>query len=442
RHKVVSTGTLPTKFNSASRQTEKPAPATMFPRLGDDRDNREVYDSEFAAENIKIQCEIDELVSMNHNQDESIRKLRQELTALIAEEKILQEEIDRAGFSSKFFNEFVVKRIVEGEKSSCLYEVESRLDCWKYAVKKIAVPAREETINEASREFCAIAQLDHPGIIRCYATWIEQPPKRWQRWSDKNMLKSLNSEIKHMNIGDSASIYIQMQWCDYTLERWLENNQQLSSRSLPRMKSWFHQMVSAIAYIHKKNIFHGNLKPSNILFVEEDRLKISDMRIRTNIQIEDGIESAIIQKCEPYVSPEQRLYCSKTDIFSLGIILAELCAVIPVERAEQIFCNYRLGESIDVLNHVPEAESLVAWMTNINDKERPGCEEILEHLFFKCDTHDESAQANHIAAKREILIVKRESMNKSDEKPKIEMRGESRPRVIINESSLMTSLCC
>lgn len=35
-------------------------------------------------------------------------------------------------------------------------------------------------IEQALREVRAMANLDHPGIVRFNSTWIEKPPDAWQ----------------------------------------------------------------------------------------------------------------------------------------------------------------------------------------------------------------------------------------------------------------------
>ncbi|KAF8363636.1 hypothetical protein PRIPAC_90559, partial [Pristionchus pacificus] len=67
-------------------------------------------------------------------------------------------------------------------------------------------------------------------------------------------------------------IYIQMQMCKRSLAEWIANNNYESSRSVSTIKRWFKQLVTAVGYIHKKNLIHRDLKPSNILFADNDRL--------------------------------------------------------------------------------------------------------------------------------------------------------------------------
>ncbi|GMR38077.1 hypothetical protein PMAYCL1PPCAC_08272, partial [Pristionchus mayeri] len=84
-----------------------------------------------------------------------------------------------------------------------------------------------------------------------------------------------------------------------------------------------------------------------------------------------------------YMAPEQSLaipvYTSKTDIFALGLILAEMCKAMNDDERVTIFNNYRRGRSYEGFKYLPEVDAVVNWMTNTTDNLRPDCEWILRH---------------------------------------------------------------
>ncbi|GMR38247.1 hypothetical protein PMAYCL1PPCAC_08442 [Pristionchus mayeri] len=211
-------------------------------------------------------------------------------------------------FSSKFSNEFVVSKLKGVGGFGCVVEAVNKYDNWKYAVKRVSVDARD--INMALREVRAMAQLDHPNIVRYNSTWIEAPPQGWQHDADAELLKQLGSSERFLaNFkSDSVFIYIQMQLCKHSLSDWLEHNEDPASRDIPRLKSWLKQMLSAVCYIHSKNLIHRDLKPSNILFAEQDHLKLCDLGIVTERIYNDEFDTDITRTSIGtmlYMSPEQ-----------------------------------------------------------------------------------------------------------------------------------------
>ncbi|GMS86361.1 hypothetical protein PENTCL1PPCAC_8536 [Pristionchus entomophagus] len=82
-----------------------------------------------------------------------------------------------------------------------------------------------------------------------------------------------------------------------------------------------------------------------------------------------------------YRAPEQVgwKYSSKVDIFTLGLILVELCMVMTQEKAAKIFDNYRSGKLNIDLGVPPEVNEVINWLTSVSEAARPECGEILEH---------------------------------------------------------------
>ena len=83
---------------------------------------------------------------------------------------------------------------------------------------------------------------------------------------------------------------------------------------------YFSQLLKGLLFLHYHGICHRDLKPDNILFDDENNLKIADFSLAD--YYEDGLKS--VCGTPGYMAPEifsQHLYDEKVDIFSLGVVL-------------------------------------------------------------------------------------------------------------------------
>ncbi|GMS86386.1 hypothetical protein PENTCL1PPCAC_8561, partial [Pristionchus entomophagus] len=325
------------------------------------------------------------------NLEEENKALRETVARLTEEKRKCEEEIERLSqYSSKFSKEFKVESILGNGFSGCVFETSNSLDDGKYAVKRIAVEPKEEIINKTLREVRAMAKLDHPNIIRYNSTWIERPPDDWQYKADEEILENIKSrrrQLLHYK-PNSVFIYIQMQLCKFSLTQWLNENMVKESRPIHRMKNWFKQIINAVECIHEHKHIHRDLKPCNILYITNDHLKICDMGIVAQQRVENGVEITMTRTkagTAEYMSPEQASFVSrinaKSDIFTLGLILAELCVVMSYEEKVKFFDNYRMGKPSLAFEDEKTAK-FVGWLTNVDNKKRPDCKEMLDHLYL------------------------------------------------------------
>lgn len=111
---------------------------------------------------------------------------------------------------------------------------------------------------------------------------------------------------------------------------------------LKRVIRTFLQLCYALNYAHRQGIIHQNLKPENILFTEQNNIKISDfgmnriIRARPGVQVPQvfiGAQSIAYQPPEILSGSEEIV--KQSDIYSAGIILYEMITgSIPGRRSQ------------------------------------------------------------------------------------------------------------
>ena len=83
------------------------------------------------------------------------------------------------------------------------------------------------------------------------------------------------------------------------------------------------QVASGLFYAHQHGVVHGDIKPSNIMVLGDNLVKIADFGIARMVAAEAGQEHAVFGTPE-FMSPEQhqgKPTDARSDIFSLGVVL-------------------------------------------------------------------------------------------------------------------------
>lgn len=129
--------------------------------------------------------------------------------------------------------------------------------------------------------------------------------------------------VKYINKGnDKNGSYIITEYVDGKTLREHFNNGTVFSKE--QIKQIVTQLFEAIAYLHKKNIFHLDLKPENILISDKTgNVKLIDF----GFSYSDG-QLPISSGTRKYIALEQsskpEAISNKNDLYSLGIIIIEL----------------------------------------------------------------------------------------------------------------------
>ena len=153
--------------------------------------------------------------------------------------------------------------------------------------------------------------------------------------------------------------------------------------------NWLVQLLLGLSYIHDKKIVHRDIKTKNIFIQNENTLRIGDFGIARIFDQTQTINKIVGTPL--YMAPEcfkqNKKYSFKSDIWSLGCCLYEMCNLkhafegqyfpaVSVKISEGKRAPLNKKYSLDLKN-------LVDSMLDLNPRNRPTIANILERQFMK-----------------------------------------------------------
>ncbi|GAC1346848.1 MAG: hypothetical protein NVSMB23_25170 [Myxococcales bacterium] len=165
-------------------------------------------------------------------------------------------------------------------------------------------------VKRFDREAAAMAQLDHPGIVRLFSRGRTGP-----------------------------YCWISMDLIDGVSLRNYAHKEKPAPRVLAQLLA---QVAHALAYAHARGVVHRDLKPDNVLVTPDGRTKVLDFGLAgLNVEIVAGAEcltqSNVAMGTANYMAPEQRRDAKhadhRADLYSFGVMAYELLTgELPVGR--------------------------------------------------------------------------------------------------------------
>jgi translation initiation factor 2-alpha kinase 4 len=162
----------------------------------------------------------------------------------------------------------------------------------------------------------------------------------------------------------------------------------------------FRQVLEGLAHIHGLNVVHRDLKPENVFIDAASNVKIGDFGLATSGQytVTDRVSSMAAHISGDmtrsigtafYVAPEVKstvagTYTSKVDMYSLGIILFEMCfrPLNPGMERARISESLRQAQpsfpSEFKVSEKPVQADIILSLLNHNPKDRPSSSELLK----------------------------------------------------------------
>ncbi|XDV11346.1 hypothetical protein PO909_000312 [Leuciscus waleckii] len=187
---------------------------------------------------------------------------------------------------------------------------------------------------------------------------------------------------------EAGRIYIVMEYCEGgDLSRIMGKQKDESFFEEKQILDWLAQICLALQYLHEKNILHRDIKPQNVLLTEDGYISLGDFGSSKALERADEYANSVVGT-NLYISPEvhRKKYNSKSDIWSLGWLLHDLCMLDLWADGMQRHIIHAVSMAGN-LPHISERYSeelreLIRQMLSRDPKDRPSAKEILAKPFL------------------------------------------------------------
>uniref|UniRef100_A0ABK0LFS5 non-specific serine/threonine protein kinase n=1 Tax=Rattus norvegicus TaxID=10116 RepID=A0ABK0LFS5_RAT len=208
---------------------------------------------------------------------------------------------------------------------------------------------------------------------------------------------TLLAKMKHSNIvtffssfQENSRLFIVMEYCDGgdLMERIQRQRGVLFSED--QILCWFVQISLGLKHIHDKKVLHRDIKSQNIFLSKNGMVaKLGDFG--TARTLNNSMELAQTCAGTPYyLSPEicqNRPYNNKTDIWSLGCVLYELCTLkhpFESDNLHHLVLKICQGRVAPISPHFSlDLQSLIPQLFRVSPQDRPSINSLLKRPFLE-----------------------------------------------------------
>ncbi|XP_072198424.1 serine/threonine-protein kinase Nek3-like isoform X2 [Excalfactoria chinensis] len=247
----------------------------------------------------------------------------------------------------------VLKVLGEGSFGRALL-VRHKVSDQKYAMKEIRLPVSSSGVENSRKEAILLAKMKHPNVV-AYKESFEA----------------------------DGHLYIVMEYCDDGDLMQKIKHQRGKLFPEDTILCWFVQMCLGVKHIHDKRVLHRDIKSKNVFLTQNGKVKLGDFGSARLLA--HPVSYACTYVGTPYYVPpeiwENMPYNNKSDIWSLGCILYELCTLRHPFQAnswKHLILKICKGSYSPLPSHYSyELHYLIKQMFKRNPKNRPSATTIL-----------------------------------------------------------------
>ncbi len=261
---------------------------------------------------------------------------------------------------------YEIREIIGVGGMAVVYKAYDNIDDRIVAIKilKDEYLSNEEFKKRFKNESKAIAVLSHPNIVRVY----------------------------NVSFGDRLQ-YIVMEYVDgITLKEYIEQQGVINWKEAVHFTG---QILAALQHAHDKGIVHQDIKPQNIILLQDGTIKVTDFGIARFSRMDSNTTSENAIGSVHYISPEQargEMTDDKADIYSVGVVMYEmLTGTLPFQSDNAVsVALMQLQQDPkkprDIVPTLPlglEQITIRAMQKNPNDRYRSSAEMLMDINEFK-----------------------------------------------------------
>jgi serine/threonine protein kinase len=285
-------------------------------------------------------------------------------------------------------DKFKVLRPLGSGASGQVSLVQEKKTGTQYVMKKIPLDLHDDDARRRTeREVSVLSQLDHPNVVQF-----------------------------KLNFNHDDCCHIVMERCEGNLEDLVERCRERRTRAvvvgavgkspssptsgqgpnhLPPtiIIEWMTELLAAVAFLHSRRIIHRDIKSSNIFLSRKNHLKLGDFGV-CKVLSASGMATNTMVGTPYYLAPEVcdgSDYNEKSDIWSLGVVFYELCALrlpFPGDNLLAVVSSIMGGD----LAKLPAAldkrfTKIVSQMLQRDPAKRPSAQQLLEKDFVLPQSH-------------------------------------------------------
>jgi wee1-like protein kinase len=173
-------------------------------------------------------------------------------------------------------------------------------------------------------------------------------------------------------------LFIQTELCQGNLVVEISQNR----LNLPRRYKLLREMCLALAFLHRHHMVHLDIKPDNI-FIKNDQFKLGDFGLASSISAREDVEEGDSRYMSLELLSGDHSDLTKSDIFSLGATLYEICRGHPLPQNGPEWQEMRHGQLQPIMEDGTTVDAdlvkFIHQMMDANPHARPSAATLLQH---------------------------------------------------------------